>query len=113
MALSPHHGDDAGCQVMPAEQIGLELETQHVGRKVFDSAGLTIGAIVEERVYAAAGARENGVDESLDRLRLGVVHQQGFDAVLFQRHEVGFLAHRREHPPSLGFQRARTMSADP
>ena len=34
---------------MPAEEVGLELFAQHPDGKVFDKAGLAIGAIVEQR----------------------------------------------------------------
>ena len=56
MALRAHDRDDAPGQIVPAEEIGLELLAQRVDRQVLDRAGLGIAAIVEERVEPAAGA---------------------------------------------------------
>ena len=55
--LLAHQRDDLPRQLVPAEEIGLELFAQHVGRQVLDGAGLAIGAVVEQRIDASAGAR--------------------------------------------------------
>ena len=50
MALRAHHRHDAAGQIVPAEDIRLELLAQRRDRQVLDGAGLRIGAVVEERV---------------------------------------------------------------
>ena len=59
MALPAHRRDDAPRQIVPAEEVRLELRAQHVGRHVFERAGLGVGAVVEERVERAAGLGED------------------------------------------------------
>lgn len=73
MALAAHHRHEASGQVVPAEEIGLELLPQCRNRQVFDGARLCMGAIVEQGVEAPACSFQHRCHKGGDRLRLAVV----------------------------------------
>ena len=50
-------GDAAARQIMPAEDIGLELRFERGACQILDGARLAIGAVVEQRIELAVGAR--------------------------------------------------------
>lgn len=54
-ALAAHHRHEPAGQVVPAEEIGLELLAQGGHRQILDRARLRIGAIVEQSIDPAAG----------------------------------------------------------
>ena len=49
MALPAHHRHDPAGEVVPAEEIGLELLAQGGDRQVLDGAGLGVRTVVVER----------------------------------------------------------------
>ena len=57
--LPPHHRDHPPGQVVPAEQVGLELGAKQRRVEILQRAGLGIGAVVEQRVEPAAGGGEH------------------------------------------------------
>jgi hypothetical protein len=59
MAGGAHRGDHAAGEVVPAEEIGLELGAEQRGVKVFQCTGLGIGAVVDERIEPAARRRKH------------------------------------------------------
>ncbi|MCY1513324.1 hypothetical protein D9M68_478150 [compost metagenome] len=98
---------------MPADDVGLELKPKRFGRQVFDGTCLAIGAVVEQRVDASAGKRQHRVCQGGDGFRLGIVHQEGLDALSFKGLAVFFPAHGGKDTPAVGMERARTVGADP
>lgn len=50
MALGAHHRDDLVGEFDGAEEVGLELLSQHFAAEVFHRPGLAVGAVVEQRV---------------------------------------------------------------
>ena len=53
----PHQRDHPAGQVVVAEEVGLEDFAQGAARQVLDRAGAGEGAVVEQRIQRAAGAR--------------------------------------------------------
>ncbi|CUX61213.1 hypothetical protein AGR5A_Lc80029 [Agrobacterium genomosp. 5 str. CFBP 6626] len=97
---------------MPAEDVGFELLAQRLDRQILHRARLAIGAVVEERVDAAAGSGRHRFHKRGDGFRFGVVHDQGFDALIFQSCHVGDTPHGGKDPPAVAVERAGAMGAD-
>jgi hypothetical protein len=54
-AVSAHRWNDAPGEIMPAEDIGLELGAEHLRSDILERAGLAVPAIVEQRIELAVG----------------------------------------------------------
>ncbi len=111
-AAGTHEGNDPPCQIVPAKDIGFELRPQRLDRQIFHRARLAIGAIVEERVDTASRARCHRLYQGGDGFRLGIVHDQRFDALIFQRGHINDAPHGGEDPPTVAVEGAGAMGAD-
>ena len=112
LALSAHDGNDAPGQVMPAEEVRLELLPQGLDWQIFNCPGLRVGAVVVECAERAAGAVENCIDQRRDRLRLAVIEIEGFDAVSLQCGDIFRLSRGGENAPAVSLQGAGAIRAD-
>ena len=113
MPLRPHHRDHPPGQIMPAEEVGLELGPERIDREILDRTDLAVAAIVEQRVAASAGGRHSRVEECGDAAGVGVVEPKGFDAVVAERCDVFFGTGGGYDIPALGLERAGTVSTNP
>ncbi len=109
----PHDGDHPPRQIVPAEEIRVELSPQHVRREILDRPGLAIGAVVEQRVERSTGSRQHLAHQSVDRGR-PACNPSGRSRCPQPRGSSGPLCFPdgREDPPSLGFQGAGAIGAD-
>ncbi|MNV41915.1 hypothetical protein D3C71_1335690 [compost metagenome] len=111
MTLRPHQRDDLAGQLVPAEEIGLELDAQHVRRQVLHRSRLAIGAVVEQRVDLSAGAGRHGFHQLVDRILLGIVEDKSLDAIGFDCGQILRLSHRCENAPAIRLQCPCRISA--
>jgi hypothetical protein len=77
MALCAHDRNHLPGQVVPAEQVGLELGAQCLAGQVLDRAGLAVGAVIEQCVQRAAGQREGFAETLGDAGRVVEVEPNG------------------------------------
>ena len=54
VSLRPHHRNHLSGQLMPAKDVGFKDVTQPFGRHIFDRAGQTLRAVVEQRIQRSA-----------------------------------------------------------
>ncbi len=113
LSLRPHRRDHAARQVVPTDDIGLELSAQHLGRHVLDGAGLAISPVIEQCIERAVRRREHMVRGCGDRLRLRIVEIEALQPVLvLQPCEVLRRPRRGEHTPAARLHRARRGEPD-
>jgi hypothetical protein len=113
LSLRPHRRDDAAREVVPAEDIGLELGAEHVGPQVLDRAGLTIGAIVEERREPPCRCLEHMRGGFGNRGGLGVVEIKALDGDLVS--QPGYVlrfSRGGKHAPAARLHLTRGSQAD-
>ncbi|MNV41926.1 hypothetical protein D3C71_1335800 [compost metagenome] len=110
--LSPHEGNDLAGQFVPAEEIGLELDAQHIRRQILHRSRLAVGAIVEQRVDPAIGAFDHGFYQLIDRILLRVIEDQRLYAVSFKGSEIFAVSNRCEDAPAVCLQCPCRISAD-
>ena len=113
VTLAAHDRDDAAGQLMPAEEVRLELRAEHRCRNVFQRARLRIGAVVEERVEPAARRREHRIGGGGDGILLGIVEVEGVESFRLQRGDVLRLAGGGEDAPAARLHAERGAAADP
>src|SRR5262249_7281399 len=110
--LPAHHRDDAAGELVPAEEVGLELVANQVGGHVLDGAGLGVAAIVEERVETAVGAPENVAERRLDGAGVGQIEPEGLEPLVLEPLAVVGVARRRKDAPTTQLQPLRSGEAD-
>jgi hypothetical protein len=74
--LLAHDSNHEGCQLMPSEEINLELLPQGIAGKVFHGTGLGIGPVVEEDVHPSSGVFQRLIERTLDGIRIRKVEQE-------------------------------------
>lgn len=100
MTLTAHHRHQTAGQVMPAEEIRLELLLERRNGQVLDGAGLSVGAVVEQGIELAARAFQNRCNQRLNGCGFAIVEVESLDAVSLQRGDILRLAPSRT-PASL------------
>ena len=64
-------------EIVPAEDIGLELGAEHVAPDILERARLAVAAIVEQRVEPAVRCLKHLIGSLSDRVRLRIVEIDG------------------------------------
>jgi hypothetical protein len=111
-ALPSHDRNGEPRQFMPAEEIRLELRTQHIGGKVLHRAGLAIGAIVEQGVEPATGPRHHLAKSCPYGWLVGIVETDRLKAKRLKCGNVLPLARCGEDAPAVLTQPHGAMAAD-
>ena len=82
-AIGAHQRHEAAGEIVPAENIGLELFCQKLARDVFHGTGLAVSAIVEQRIKLAVAGFRDIFDQFLNGFGLGVIEIESLKPLAF------------------------------
>ncbi|BAN69556.1 hypothetical protein EBS_1677 [endosymbiont of unidentified scaly snail isolate Monju] len=107
-----HHRDGQAGELVPAEQIGLQLRQQGLAREVFDRAGQAPGAVVEQAVEMAPGELHGLLEPRLHAVRVVEVEAHCLQPLRAQPGLVVGAACAGDHRPAPPLQAMCHMVAD-
>jgi len=112
VTLPAHHRKHSAGELVPAEEVRLELLAQHVGAQVLDRTRLTVRAVVDERVESPLRPLQRRFHPRADRLAVVEVEPQRLETEAREPLDIGLLACRGEHPVAACPQTQRDALAD-
>ena len=77
--LGAHRWNDAAGEIVPAEDVRLELGAKHLRPDILERARLAVSAIVEQRDELSVRRREHMRGRGGNRVRLGIVEIEALD----------------------------------
>src|SRR5262245_26436891 len=104
-AVRAHRWNDAAGEIVPAEHVRLELGAKHLRPDIFESTGLAVAAIVEQRGEPSVRRREHMLRRRFNRVRLCIVEVKTLDPdLILETGDVFGLPRRGEHAPTARLQ---------
>ncbi len=112
LARSQHGGQHLTNEVVPAEQVGVELFPERLGGEILQGTRLAIGTVVEQTVEAAPGQGQRLCRPALYAGGVGEIQLHRQEPLLLQQGDVLGLAGRGNDGEAVGAERLGGGEAD-